>query len=840
MAGLAGCLQTTEVACGDGAVCAAGTVCRPDGTCADEDAVAACDGLAPGDACTLPTGGGAGVCADGLCVAVGCGNGVLEAGERCDDGNQVARDGCSADCQSDETCGNQVVDPLQGEQCDDGGALSGDGCSSGCLVEVPAWAVWASRDFQPGQGPTSAYDPRAEAVLIVGRSELWSFDGLGARALGQAPTLQAGAAAVFDETRGELLLVGAATGVVGVQTWALVDPTAPVTIDDWQLVSEAGPTARRSMGLVWDRAGARAVLFGGASGLAARGDTWAWQGGAWTQLAPLASPPARFGHGMAYDPTRGRVVLIGGRDDAINTTYFDVWEFDGATWAPGVAVDAPSIGATGGATWAGDLGAVVAVTANGAAAAYDGVSWSALAATGQSISQGEAPSLAYDPRRGAVVIVASSYYDPGLHDLVGGAWSSYYPWLFTAPHEQTAAAYDRQRAMVVRFGGVFGDGDTAWNHLLGYDGQRWVELARRSPTRPANRWGAALVYDPTAQDLVLFGGADYFNGGGFGDTWILHDDVWTARPIAGPPPRMGAGMVYDAARDVIVLFGGAGEGGNFDPDVPLADTWIFDGAAWAEVPGGAPPARRWPLLAYDEARGVTVLHGGESGTLASPTLLTDTWEFDGATWTPRLVASPPARRRGAMAYDPLLGGVSLYGGRETVFDAASHGHWLFDGDAWTEVVYEQGQPPDIYGHTMAFDAARRRMVVVGGISQVGALELRFDAPASEAEAPTESCVDSGDVDGDGLAGCDDPDCWGRCAPSCAPATSCATPGCGDGECNLTLEMGDLCAVDCDVCGDGVCAPGFETAASCATDCAPCGDATCAAGESAASCPGDCG
>jgi cysteine-rich repeat protein len=61
-----------------------------------------------------------------------CGNRVVDqtAGEVCDNGNQVSGDGCSADCQSDETCGNGIVDGL--EACDDGNHLAGDGCSTSC------------------------------------------------------------------------------------------------------------------------------------------------------------------------------------------------------------------------------------------------------------------------------------------------------------------------------------------------------------------------------------------------------------------------------------------------------------------------------------------------------------------------------------------------------------------------------------------------------------------------------------------------------------------------------------------------------------------------------------
>lgn len=75
-----------------------------------------------------------------------CGNGVVEDGESCDDGNSVGGDGCSADCKAIEpgyvcyegkpceqvsgVCGNGKVD--DGEACDDGNQVSGDGCSSDC------------------------------------------------------------------------------------------------------------------------------------------------------------------------------------------------------------------------------------------------------------------------------------------------------------------------------------------------------------------------------------------------------------------------------------------------------------------------------------------------------------------------------------------------------------------------------------------------------------------------------------------------------------------------------------------------------------------------------------
>ena len=67
-----------------------------------------------------------------------CGNGLVENGEACDDGNQNGGDGCSALCMPEAPpprCGNGQLD--QGESCDDSNQEDGDGCSSNCTIEDP-------------------------------------------------------------------------------------------------------------------------------------------------------------------------------------------------------------------------------------------------------------------------------------------------------------------------------------------------------------------------------------------------------------------------------------------------------------------------------------------------------------------------------------------------------------------------------------------------------------------------------------------------------------------------------------------------------------------------------
>ena len=66
------------------------------------------------------------------CELLACGDGIVEAGEECDDANLTAGDGCDAFCML-ESCGNGAIE--SGEECDDGGLIDGDGCSSICRLE---------------------------------------------------------------------------------------------------------------------------------------------------------------------------------------------------------------------------------------------------------------------------------------------------------------------------------------------------------------------------------------------------------------------------------------------------------------------------------------------------------------------------------------------------------------------------------------------------------------------------------------------------------------------------------------------------------------------------------
>ncbi len=152
--------------------------------------------------------------------------------------------------------------------------------------------------------------------------------------------------------------------------------------------------------------------------------------------------------------------------------------------------------------------------------------------------------------------------------------------------------------------------------------------------------------------------------------------------VVGPAPRERAGLAFDEARGVTVMFGG------FGSSSPLGDTWEWDGTTWTQrFSASSPPPRGIMDMAYDSVRGVTVLFGGSGAT--SQTLYDDTWEWDGNDWTQRFPAtSPSARMSHRMAYSSVLGTTVLFGGTTSLAFGGPPPFadaWAWDGTNWTSL-----------------------------------------------------------------------------------------------------------------------------------------------------------
>jgi N-acetylneuraminic acid mutarotase len=545
--------------------------------------------------------------------------------------------------------------------------------------------------------------------------------------------------------------------------------------------------------MAYDAARGKVLLFGGFDD-AGNGETWEYDGPTqtWTQV-PVASPDApspRNGHAMAYDAARGKVVLFGGQDDGGKSG--ETWEYDGATqtWTqvPVASPDAPS---------ARNLHAMAYDAARGRVVLFGGINDGAI--------DGE-----------------TWEYDSGTQ-----SWARVQVASPDAPSPRSSAmAYDIARGKVVLFGGAAIGGLDAETWEYGGATQSWTQVPVASAGAPSPRDDHAMVYDAARGKVVLFGGRVGNPSRLNGETWEYDGatQTWNEVPVASPDapsPRAGA-MAYDAARGKIVLFGGS------DATGVNGETWEYDGAteSWTQVAVASPDApspRKGHAMTYDAARRRVVLFGGGDD---------ETWEYDGPTqsWTQVAQAGslPRPRRDHAMAYDAARGKVVLFG--SISLGGGDTETWEYGAtQSWTQVPVGAPNSPSLrFRHAMAYDAARGEVVLFGGDNGSGITNdesWTFQHTAGVADA----CTPGFDGDGDGLVGCDDPDCWGFCTPHC-PVNS--TP---------------LWPTDCDTaqphCGDGVCNPFLETPRLCPGDCGPpaplCGDFHCDDFEDAASCPGDC-
>ena len=189
------------------------------------------------------------------------------------------------------------------------------------------------------------------------------------------------------------------------------------------------------------------------------------------------------------------------------------------------------------------------------------------------------------------------------------------------------------------------------------------------PGAPSPAAGRSAAEGPGGT-IVVYGGLDAV---GYDEqTYVFDGTSWTAYAIPGPGGRSEAALAWDEARGVTVLFGGETPGGWGGPQLG-SDLWAWDGAAWSALtptdPEGdlGPSARRAAACAFDAERGAIILHGGEVSTVSNPFPTDDTWEWNGTSWR-RVTRSgaadklTPSPRARHVLAPSPGGGLVLFGG----------------------------------------------------------------------------------------------------------------------------------------------------------------------------------
>ena len=219
-------------------------------------------------------------------------------------------------------------------------------------------------------------------------------------------------------------------------------------------------------------------------------------------------------------------------------------------------------------------------------------------------------------------------------------------------------------------------------------------------------WLLQRAYHQTTNCGVITLVGRGLNPDGDPEAWIAsyipgsQPPYWAERCANGPSPRQAV-MVYDSNREVSVLFGG------WDVNGPLGDTWEWDGNSWTQRMVSGPTPRFNNHMAYDSARGVTVVFGGS----VSGGLLGDTWEWNGTSWSLRSTSGPDIRESQAMAFDSARGVTVLFSGLVN-FSYDVSDTWEWNGSSWT--VRATTGPQARIASMMAFDSGRGVSVLFGG------------------------------------------------------------------------------------------------------------------------------
>lgn len=349
------------------------------------------------------------------------------------------------------------------------------------------------------------------------------------------------------------------------------------------------PPARGYHAMVFDIVNNQSVLFGGWDFSTFHGDTWLWNGTAWTQVATPLAPSPRLGHAMAFDVGRNRVVLFGGAvGGGAGTDSDETWEWSGGQWTQLQPAVRPS-----------PRRAVV---------------------------------MTYDAARSVCLLFGGGFGATAttVHDDTwqwdGTAWTLRNPVNHPSPRWANSLVYDWSRHDVVLHGGSAGAVQQSLDDTWTWDGTNWTQ---RSPTTvPTARRGAGAAFDIQRDVTVVSGGLG--SGATFlDDTWLWDGSDWRRDTrLPTPGTKMTFALAYDLLRGRCVTFGGYSGGlsqETWEYEPGQLASWQPFGAGCAGA-NGTPTVGRspgsWPVagatftmrLAYGSGNNAAVLVVGTSST----------------------------------------------------------------------------------------------------------------------------------------------------------------------------------------------------------------------------------
>ena len=245
----------------------------------------------------------------------------------------------------------------------------------------------------------------------------------------------------------------------------------------------------------------------------------------------------------------------------------------------------------------------------------------------------------------------------------------------------------------------------------------WLIQPTPIDDKPEGRYQAAMVYDSRRQRMLLYGGIGNTT---FDDLWQwdVTTRVWSKITVPGsrPAATYAHWMFYDAVRDKVLLIYSSG-----------FTVWELDPAlnSWKNRTVTPQPTilsgRSYYELAFDSSRGKVVVLGGANRSVYGTEIVE--WDTTTGLWEAKAPANPadpvPVGRYGhALAYDQARKVIVMVGGHAEVtgLSEAIHDSWEWDGlrSVWSETTSSGVRPMPREDHILTYNSLRGSTFLFGG------------------------------------------------------------------------------------------------------------------------------